>query len=410
MLFWIVITALAVGAALVLARGLIAGRIGSEPPAAYDLKVYRDQLRDLDRDLARGVVSAEEGARLRTEISRRILAADAALTKQNKAKSTTRPGGRIAAAGLVVLLVAGSLLLYLQLGAPGYRDLPLSARLAASEAARTNLPAQADLMEGGADPTAPAPEVSSDFLALMEQLRTAVEKKPDDLRGLTLLARNEARLGNTRAALAAQRRIVEIKGDDATAADHALLADLLISSAGGTVSREAEAALRAALERDPTQPEARYYLGYLFLQIDRPDSALRTWDALLRDSPPNAPWVPAILETIPEVAARAGQPRYTPPETSALPGPDADALEAARGMTGPERAEFIGAMVEQLSNRLATEGGSPDEWARLITAHGVLGNTEQARAIYDEALERFDGNTEALAALRAAADRAGVAE
>ena len=45
-------------------------------------------------------------------------------------------------------------------------------------------------------------------------------------------------------------------------------------------------------------------------------------------------------------------------------------------------------MVNQLSERLASEGGSPEEWARLIAALGVLG--EGQRAI--EIQKRGDGS------------------
>ena len=67
-------------------------------------------------------------------------------------------------------------------------------------------------------------------------------------------------------------------------------------------------------------------------------------------------------------------------------------------------------MVERLGNRLATEGGSPQEWAQLLGALGVLGETDRAREIWTEAQGVFEGNAEALAVVRGGAERAGVAE
>lgn len=407
--FWIISVGLAALAALVLMRALLRGRIGDEAPAAYDLRVYRDQLRGVDRDLERGVLTETEAARLRTEVSRRILTADAQLKAQGPAGDQPKGPSRVLAGVLVLGLVGGAAALYMQLGAPGYGDLPLSDRLAASERMRANLPTQAELEAAQAETPQTDPQVAGDFLALMEKLREAVAGNPDDLQGLGLLARNEARLGNFAAARKAQARIVEVKGEAATGRDHALLADLMISAAGGTVSGEAEAALRAALRREPGEETALYYLGLYYLQVDRADAALRIWDGLLRTSAPDAPWLAPIRAMIPEVAARAGV-RYDLPESPALPGPNADDIAAAEEMSAEDRAAFVRGMVGQLSERLASRGGTPQEWARLITALGVLGESDRARAIAQEAREVFAGNAQAIDLIDGAASQAGVAE
>ncbi|WP_339855246.1 c-type cytochrome biogenesis protein CcmI [Roseovarius nubinhibens] len=407
--FWIISVGLAALAALVLMRALLRGRIGDEAPAAYDLRVYRDQLRGVDRDLERGVLTETEAARLRTEVSRRILTADAQLKAQGPAGDQPKGPSRVLAGVLVLGLVGGAAALYMLLGAPGYGDLPLSDRLAASERMRANLPTQAELEAVQAETPQTDPQVAGDFLALMEKLREAVASNPDDLQGLGLLARNEARLGNYAAARKAQARIVEIKGEAATGRDHALLADLMISAAGGTVSGEAEAALRAALRREPGEETALYYLGLYYLQVDRADATLRIWDGLLRTSAPDAPWLTPIRAMIPEVAARAGV-RYDLPESPALPGPNADDIAAAEDMSAEDRAAFVRGMVGQLSERLASRGGTPQEWARLITALGVLGESDRARAIAQEAREVFAGNAQAIDLIDGAASQAGVAE
>lgn len=408
MFFWIVITALALFCGATLGVAALRGRPGSEPPAAYDLRVYRDQLKEVDRDLARGVINEEDAERLRAEVSRRILAADAKLRAGGGIGGQPKWAGWAMTGLAVAGLGGGALLLYSELGAPGYTDVPLKGRIAASNAARADRQTQAEAE--ARMPQAEVPQdVSEDYLALMETLRKTVAERPEDQRGLQLLVRNEAALGDLKAAYAAQRQLIEVKGDTASAADYALLTDLMVSAAGGYISQEAEAAIRAALEREPREPRARYYLGLYYMQVDRPDAAFRTWRTLLEDSRPGAPWVPLIRSRIEEVAWRAGVTYQLPEETEA-PGPSAADIEAAGQMSDEGRAEMIRGMVTRLSERLASEGGTAEEWARLIGAHGVLGETEQARAIWQEAQQVFEGREAQMEILRAAARQAGVAE
>ncbi len=407
MTFWIIAGALALGTGIVLALALLRGRADGEAPAAYDLRVYRDQLGEIERDLGRGVIAEDEAERLRAEISRRILAADAQLRAGGEAGAQPRVAGIALAAFCVVVLAGGGAWLYGQVGAPGYPDLPMAQRIAASEAARADRLSQAEA-EARIGPAISAPEgVSEEHLALVERLRAVVAARPGDEQGLQFLVRSEAALGNMAAARAAQEQLVAVRGEAATATDHAMLAELMIEAAGGYVSRDAEAALRAALERDPRAPTARFYLGIYFLQVDRPDRAFRLWRDLLEESPDQAPWVPMIRAGIEEIAMRAGVRYSLPPQGR---GPTAEDMQAAAGMDPQARAGMIRGMVARLSERLATEGGPPGDWARLINAYGVLGEQEAAHRTWTEAQEVFAGDAAALATMRAAARSAGVAE
>ena len=85
-----------------------------------------------------------------------------------------------------------------------------------------------------------------------------------------------------------------------------------------------------------------------------------------------------------------------------------DVPEALRDMTPEERLEMIRGMVGQLSERLYADGGSVEEWARLISSLGVLGDTEKAKEAWDKAQVAFAGQEDALSALRSAAEQAGV--
>lgn len=407
MTFWFIISGLILSAGGVLGLTLLRGRVGDAPPAAYDLQVYRDQLKEVERDLARGIIGKNDAERVRIEVSRRVLAADAKLREHDETGGQSSGASWVMAALMVAGLAGGSAALYMRLGVPGYPDLPLEARIAASDEERVSR-----LDQDQAEAKFPAPnfaaQASPEFLELMDQLRKTIEARPEDLRGLQLLARNEARLGNLTAAHAAQARIITVKGSEATAQDYARLAELMIGAVKGYVSKDAEAALSKALRLNPSEPTARYYRGLYLLQVDRPDAAFHIWETLLRESRPDAPWVAPIRDHLEEVAKRAGVNYELPPLET--PGPSVDDIEAASAMSDAERQEMIRGMVARLSERLATEGGSADEWARLISAQGVLGETEQARRIWVEAQQVFAGNETALSTLNAAANSAGLTE
>lgn len=401
--FWIATGAFSALVVLVLMLAILRPRKAAVPAAAYDLQVYRDQLAEVEKDIARGILSEDEAARARTEVSRRLLEADRALQQAEAAEARASGFDRaILGAGLVAA-VAGAFALYLQIGAPGYPDLPIATRIDLVEQARATRPdqeqaeAQVPFREG----LPPDPRREE----LVAQLRTIMEQRPDDTQGLSLLATNEAALGNFRAARIAQQRLIDVLGDDATAFHYIDLAEMMILSAGGYVSPDAEAALTRGLQMDPRNGTARYYAGLMFAQQGRPDLAFPIWRNLLADSTIDAPWVEPILLQIEEVAYLAGVPESMAelPQPAPPRGPSAEDMATAQDMSPEDRQAMIENMVAGLASRLATEGGTPDEWARLIGAQIVLGRTEQALAVYEEGRTVFAESPEALAILDAAA-------
>jgi cytochrome c-type biogenesis protein CcmI len=251
MVFWIVTGAMALGVSALLVLALLRGRADEEPPAAYDLRVYRDQLKEVDRDLARGIIGEGEAERLRTEVSRRLLAADAQVQAAQAGETKRGPAGYVVGGLVLASLLGGSLWIYAQLGAPGYPDLALADRIAAAEERRQTRPTQAEA-EAEAPPMAPPVAVPDNFADLVQRLRGAVAERPGDLQGHILLARNEAALGNFTAAYKAQEQVLNLKGETATASDYADYGDMMVLAAGGYVSPKAESAFREALAREPS--------------------------------------------------------------------------------------------------------------------------------------------------------------
>jgi cytochrome c-type biogenesis protein CcmH len=80
-------------------------------------------------------------------------------------------------------------------------------------------------------------------------------------------------------------------------------------------------------------------------------------------------------------------------------------MEAMSELPPEQQAQMIEGMVSGLAQRLANEGGPPEDWARLITAFGVLGRTDQAQAVYEEALGVFAENPAAIAQIEEAGAR-----
>ena len=243
---------------------------------------------------------------------------------------------------------------------------------------------------------------------LVKKLRQKVSERPNDLEGLKLLTGIEAKIGNTDEAVKAQRQFLQLLGDKASDLDHFNYADLLINQVEGVVSPEAEKALQAALEINPENGGAKYYIGLMLAQNDRPDLALRVWKQLLRADELDAPWIPLIRNDIERLAVLAGDTKFELPPIDSTPGPTAEDIENASQMNDEERQEMIKGMVSRLSERLSTEGGSPNEWARLINAYGVLGDFQNAQSAWEEAKNIFKGEASALEKLSAAAMNIGL--
>lgn len=401
-MFWIVATVILAGLGAFLLRAALRAR--PLAPHLPDLDLYKAQLAEVDRDALRGLIGRAEAEALRAEISRRILDAHRMLKSLGNAEG--QPGSLRLPLTLCAGLMAAAGGLYLYLGAPGYPDIPHSERIARATAMLAGRPSQAEA-EAEAAKTRPAPPApSADYAALMDKLRAAVAARPSDVQGLTLLATNERTLGNVTAAARAQEKLVAALGAQAKADDYAALADVYVDAAGGIVTADAEKAIRKALDLDPANGTARFYAGLLEAQTGRPDQAFALWDPLLKDSPPDAPWVPFLNGQMPMLAEAAGRD-FTPADVKGLSATD---MAAAQGMSAGDRAEMIKGMVAGLEERLFTQGGSAQEWAQLMTALGVLGDKDRAKSALARAQQALKDDPAGLEAVQSAAQAAGIPE
>src|SRR5918992_582768 len=143
MLFWFVCAVMTAAVVYAVGRPLLAPRAKTRDPGAADLEVYRDQLKEIETDCARGVLGASEAEAARVEISRRLLACSDA--KDRPTRRVVAPGAvKIVIAAVTAGIPLAAVALYLVFGSPGLPDQPRSPqeRLALEKASVAQLVAQ----------------------------------------------------------------------------------------------------------------------------------------------------------------------------------------------------------------------------------------------------------------------------
>lgn len=399
MTFWIFAGGLSALTLAVMLWPLMRPKAQSAMRSSYDVQIYKDQLKEVEADLARGTLSEAEANASRTEVSRRLLAAADAEAGETTSGNATLNLSRALAIVVCIAVLAGGFGIYQQLGVQGMPDFPLAERA-------SSRPTQEAAEKAAAQDGAGLPDIQQidpKHLELVEQLKEVLGDRPDDLRGHQMLADNLAQLGMYAEARDVQDNVMRILGEDATAADYSSHAEIMIVAANWYVSPKAEEALANAFEIDPSDQRARYYAGILMIQRQDYAQTYSLWMGLLNEGPADAPWIPIIESQIGAVAAEAGIT-----SGDSLVGPSDAQVNAAADMSDDERTEMVRNMVSQLSERLATDGGSANEWAQLIRAYGVLGEMSNASEVWNEAKELFADSAEDIAILLEAARDAEV--
>jgi cytochrome c-type biogenesis protein CcmH len=357
-MLWLAVAVMTAAAAGALLIPLWRARGTAAPRAAYDLEIYRDQLTELEREQARGLIGNDEAKAARTEIARRALAADTAARTAAPATAARRNTVFAIIAGLAPITALG---LYLVTGSPHLPGVPFASRV--------------------------APMSQED--AMVAQLAERLKGRPDDLQGWTLLARSYNSLGRMTEAVAAWRQVMRISNNDPEYASP--YAEALVQTANGIVTPEAASHFEAALKADPGDPRAMFFLGLAREQAGEPREALQRWVDLLLLSPQDAPWVPMVQDRLRRLAADAKiDPATLAPSEQAralaqqmpqqppMRGPSAADVDAAQSMSPEDRQTMIRGMVDTLAARLEANPNDLDGWRRLARARRVLGDNDKA--------------------------------
>ncbi|MDF1585378.1 c-type cytochrome biogenesis protein CcmI [Marinimicrococcus flavescens] len=344
--------ALSVAAAAALLAPVLRRRAaGSAEPS--ETAIYRQQLDELEQDLARGLIAPREAKAARVEIERRLLRA-AGRGEQRLASSAGTRGVVIATAVLAPLAAAA---LYLPMGAPALPDRPFAARS----------------------------EQNNQQLAIRQmvtRLEERLAREPGGLDDWLMLGRSRSVLGDMQGATDAYRRARALAPDDPRAAGG--LAEALTFLAGGMVPREAAALFEEVARRAPGDPQAAFYLGMADAQAGDSEAGKERWRRALAALPASDPARDRLLNAIGGAGRQLGIDvagvLATPP-ASAPAGP-----EALAGMSLEQQLEFVRSMVGRLEARLENEPDDAEGWSRLGQARWLLRQPEKARAAFDKAL------------------------
>jgi cytochrome c-type biogenesis protein CcmH len=316
-----------------------------------DVNVYRDQLEEIRRDHAAGLIGESEAAAAQVEVSRRLLAAaDAEAAVAQPAPDAATGRRRAVAIVALVLLPVGAITLYLMVGSPLLPGQPLTSR---------------------------GPAERQTIAQMVAQVESHLAKNPNEGRGWEVVAPIYLRLGRFEDAVKARRRALELSGP--TADRYAGLGEALTAAANGVVTAEAVAAFKQAVALDADDVKARFFLGLAAEQDGRVNEAVATWRALLDSAPPDAPWTEFIRTELKRVAGE-GAPGANPDS-----GPSEEQVAAAKNLPPEQQVAMIKGMVERLAERLGKDGSDIEGWLRLVRSYMVLGERERALAAAGEA-------------------------
>ncbi|GAC1042056.1 c-type cytochrome biogenesis protein CcmI [Rhizobium sp. No.120] len=357
MLFWILVAVLTAVVGAVLLYPLLRGAKEVEDRRSGEAEVYRDQLGELERDLAGGLISAQEADYARAEIGRRLIAA--AKDEKTVAKSPARSSYRLAQAFIIVLLPAVGLCLYLINGDPGLPAQPLEARLE---------------------------KPGNDLAISIVKIEQHLAKNPDDAKGWEVLAPIYFKTNRIGDAELAYRNVIHLLGPNAARLGD--LGEVLVVKANGIVTAEAREVLQQSLALDAANPRTLFYLALALEQEGKAADAKTAFEALARQSPPDAPWLAVVDQ---HIVKNGGQPMASTSDKA--PGnPTAEDVAAANALSSGDRQQMIRGMVDSLDAKLKDDPNNFEGWMRLIRSYAVLKDRERAADALKRGLAAFPPN------------------
>lgn len=276
--------------------------------AEVNLAVLRDQMRELDADLAAGTINVTAHASARQELERRV-AEDVQPGVVSVDATTTGKRWTATGVGLSVPLIAISL--YFLLGSPAGLD-----------------PKQV------AAPQDQAHAVTEDqILEMVAALAQRLQQEPGNAEGWSMLARSYNAMGRFAEAADAYARLVKlVPGDAALLADYA---DTLAMASNRSLQGEPEKLIDQALAVDSKNIKALALSGSAAFERRDFARAVEQWQKIMLLVPPESDIARSTQNSIGEAQQQAGLPvsASAPPLAAAATPAPAPATASAAGVT-----------------------------------------------------------------------------
>ena len=360
MTLWLILALMTAAAIFAVVWPLVQN--GKAARSGTDVAVYRDQLDEVERDLAAGSIGATEAEAARVEISRRLIAAvDTPSMDPAPLPSADRGYHRSAIIVAVLLLSLGAGGFYLWIGSPNLASEALSAQ-------RETPPSRQAGIED-----------------LVTKVEEHLQNNPKDGRGWEVLAPVYMQLGRYSDAVNAWRNALNFLGENADR--QANLGEALMAQANGVINADALAAFTRAVALDGTTVSARFYLGIAAEQDGRREDAAKILRDLIADAPAGARWVSDVRTALARVEGKAAEP---------LPGPTPAQMAAAANQPPDQQTAMIQGMVDGLAARLKKDGSDLDGWVRLVRSYKVLAQPDKAQSAIADAQRALAGDPDKL--------------
>lgn len=253
-----------------------------------NIAIYRDQISELETDLANGIVSREQFDLDRDEIERRLLedVASSVAVAAKPLKPVKEGRGVVYAVALGLPIVAVAF--YLRIGNP----------YAAPTVANAPAPAPASAPTGNGEMS--QQRIEANVASLAKRL----EQNPGDVAGWTMLARSYTSLAKYGEASAAYGKATGLKSDDADLwADYAF--SLAMASEQKLQGKPSEL-IKKALQLDPQNPKALELAGSAAFEERDYKQAIEYWQKLLERVPANSEVAESLNERINKAKTLAG--------------------------------------------------------------------------------------------------------
>jgi cytochrome c-type biogenesis protein CcmH len=360
--FWILAGGLAVLALAFVLVPLLRRNLGTPDPDsnALNLGVFRQQIAELDGDLALGKLDQTQYDSARHDLERELI--HDLNPAANGPKPAATAGGRWAAPILALAVPAAAVALYLSIGAQG-----IIPKLEAATAAQQPTP-QAPPGHAAASTPDGRPMPSLDVLA--QQLAERLEKEPNNPTGWVMLARTWSTLGQKDKAMSALERGYKI----APRSPEILLAyaEALAEANGRQLAGRPAELLDAVLETEPGNPNGLWLRGLAAFQTEDYQGALTRWEPLLARLDPAGQDAAEVSRLTDEARSRAGLPAVQVAEAATPVAPTA-ATGAQVPPSAPEAAPAAAKLTVSVALDPALAAQVPADATVFVYAKAVAG-------------------------------------